>query len=388
MKADHDAGEGPSGPAPGRSGDEAADVPGDSPRVLRPWRHWRRSRPFWGGLFVILGGAVIILSERAPLPLLVHIGVQGVAGYLLPVIQVLCGLLLWFNPAQRTFYSILAILLALGSWVTSNLGGFFVGMLLGLVGGSLAFAWEQRDPRPEPRRPVRPPRRPPSAGLSLILRDEESDPPTLPEPDPQAGPAPVRPRQDGTARGKLGDESAPLAIYRPTAFAAVAVALAVLGGPLPPTTPKLGSRGHAVPAQAPPVVTAVAKSRLTALSAVLTGLSFDGIATVRTAHGGVSMLKFSMDTLTLTGVALLADRPMQQALLISGSQASFSGNVVLYTTKLIGDENGAVHTFTAKRPPTTLPRDVTFTNFVTGKVYLASNSATATWSETSGPRGA
>ena len=66
---------------------------------------------------------------------------QGLAGYLVPVMLLLCGILLWFNPAQRTFYSLLAIVLALASWVTSNLGGFFLGMMLGLVGGALAFAW-------------------------------------------------------------------------------------------------------------------------------------------------------------------------------------------------------------------------------------------------------
>ena len=59
---------------------------------------------------------------------------QGLAGYLLPTLMVLCGLLILFNPAQRLFYSIVGILLTLGTWVTSNLGGFFVGLLLGAVG--------------------------------------------------------------------------------------------------------------------------------------------------------------------------------------------------------------------------------------------------------------
>ena len=68
-------------------------------------------------------------------------GSRGCAGYLIPVMLLLCGALLWFNPAQRAFYSLLAIVLALGSWITSNLGGFFIGMLLALVGGALAFAW-------------------------------------------------------------------------------------------------------------------------------------------------------------------------------------------------------------------------------------------------------
>jgi len=105
------------------------------------FRIWRRTRPFWGGLLIIGGACEILMSERGPVALVIHIGIQGLAGYLIPVMLLLCGVLLWFNPAQRAFYSLLAIVLALGSWITSNLGGFFLGMLLGLVGGALAFAW-------------------------------------------------------------------------------------------------------------------------------------------------------------------------------------------------------------------------------------------------------
>jgi Family of unknown function (DUF6114) len=83
----------------------------------------------------------IMLTEHGPLSIVVHIGIQGLAGYLIPFMLLLCGVLLWFSPGQRPFYSLLAIVLSLGSWLTSNLGGFFLGMLLGLVGGTLAFAW-------------------------------------------------------------------------------------------------------------------------------------------------------------------------------------------------------------------------------------------------------
>ena len=38
----------------------------------------------------------------------------------------------------------LAAILALGSWLTSNLGGFVIGLLLALVGSALAFAWTPR----------------------------------------------------------------------------------------------------------------------------------------------------------------------------------------------------------------------------------------------------
>ncbi|HEX9067078.1 MAG TPA: DUF6114 domain-containing protein, partial [Streptosporangiaceae bacterium] len=169
--------------------------PGRFRRGLRAFRDWRRSRPFWGGLLVLLGGVEILASERAPLPLVIHIGLQGLAGYLVPIVLVLCGVLLLFHPVQQLFYALLAIVLALGSWITSNLGGFFVGMLLALTGGALAFAWQrdrrqpavqgsgqgpgpggqgpatdQRDPAGTPAEPDQParPRHARSAGLALV----------------------------------------------------------------------------------------------------------------------------------------------------------------------------------------------------------------------------
>lgn len=111
------------------------------------WRRWRRSRPFWGGLLVTLGGAEILLAVKAPLPVVLHVGMQGLVGYLVPVVLLLCGILLLANPAQRLFYSTIAAVLTLASWATSNLGGFFLGLLLGLLGSALAFAWT-----PEPRK--------------------------------------------------------------------------------------------------------------------------------------------------------------------------------------------------------------------------------------------
>jgi hypothetical protein len=148
----------------------AADEPvnGVDEHAFGAWYRWRHDRPFWGGLLVLLGGGEILLSEQAPIPVVIHVGIVGLAGYLVPAILLLCGVLLWFTPEQRTFYSILAVLLSLGSWITSNLGGFFVGMALGLVGGSLAFAWARGNGPPAPLR-IRPRRREPSGGLDLIL---------------------------------------------------------------------------------------------------------------------------------------------------------------------------------------------------------------------------
>jgi hypothetical protein len=111
---------------------------------------WRHARPFWGGLFVFLGGAEIFLTVKAPLPVVVHVGMQGFIGYLVPIVLALLGLLTIFSPAQRLFYSMVAAVLALASWLTSNLGGFVIGLLLALVGAALTFAWSPSKYAPPP----------------------------------------------------------------------------------------------------------------------------------------------------------------------------------------------------------------------------------------------
>ncbi|WP_210584346.1 DUF6114 domain-containing protein [Streptomyces sp. GESEQ-35] len=124
---------------------------------VRPaFRRWRAERPFWGGLLLALGGAEILLTMKASMKVVLHVGMQGLAGYLLPALMLLLGLLILFNPAQRLFYSITGVLVSLGTWPTSNLGGFFIGLLLGAVGSSLAFGWL---PDQEPRRSRRQRRR-------------------------------------------------------------------------------------------------------------------------------------------------------------------------------------------------------------------------------------
>lgn len=69
--------------------------------------------------------------------------------------QVACGLLIWFHPVQRAFYAIAGVLLAVASFVATNLGGFFLGMLLGVTGASLAFGWAPARPaEPSPAGPA------------------------------------------------------------------------------------------------------------------------------------------------------------------------------------------------------------------------------------------
>ncbi|SBT43994.1 hypothetical protein GA0070611_2528 [Micromonospora auratinigra] len=145
------------------------------------WRRWRRGRPFTAGVLIALGGAEMLVTLRAPLGVLLHVGPQGLAAYLVPIILVICGVLLVLTPQQRVFYAVLSLVLGLLSWLTSNLGGFVVGMLLTLVGGALAFAWTP-DKRPAASRvapgpvdaaPAPPaPREPADAGTALLFGGE------------------------------------------------------------------------------------------------------------------------------------------------------------------------------------------------------------------------
>lgn len=108
---------------------------------LRRWRSWRRTRPFWGGLLTTTGGAAILLLPADLYTVLSLPGTAGLAGFLLGGIIITTGLLLWYQPRHHTLLSIIILLAALASFLYTNFGGFLIGMLLALTGGSLAFAW-------------------------------------------------------------------------------------------------------------------------------------------------------------------------------------------------------------------------------------------------------
>jgi hypothetical protein len=106
------------------------------------FRRWRRGRPYWGGLFLVLSGLEMFGSANMELDnIQIHIGPQGFYSYLLPVMMIAAGVLTWFSPAQRLFYGVIGIITALYSFIGLNLGGWIAGMLLGIVGGALVIAW-------------------------------------------------------------------------------------------------------------------------------------------------------------------------------------------------------------------------------------------------------
>jgi hypothetical protein len=119
---------------------------------MRQWQAWRRSRPFWGGLLMVLSGLELFalplsgVLVHGAIKLVIYIGIGGVFGVLIGVLLIVAGLVTWFNPVHKTFYSIAGIVLGLASFPASNLGGLFVGMLLAIIGGAVAFAWTPVEP--------------------------------------------------------------------------------------------------------------------------------------------------------------------------------------------------------------------------------------------------
>lgn len=114
------------------------------PQLRRPGRftRFRRTRPFWGSLILaaggyfvgrpVLGGSFDFYTTTGPstiVPLVLAFGMCAAAGVALVL------------PAQRHFPALIAIGLSIASLPLANLGGWLIGMVLGIAGGCMIFAW-------------------------------------------------------------------------------------------------------------------------------------------------------------------------------------------------------------------------------------------------------
>lgn len=135
----------------------------------RGFRTWRGNRPFWAGLFTILGGLPIAYFPYANM----HLGnmtiamstTAGAGSLIIGVLLVTLGLTMWFHHIVRVFAGVAAILLALISIPVANIGGFIVGFVLSLLGGALSIAWVPGDAK----------------GAAYEVRSPEADDTRVPE---------------------------------------------------------------------------------------------------------------------------------------------------------------------------------------------------------------
>src|SRR5580693_1075419 len=142
-------------PAPFLVWRAAGQRPVTSGNWRESWQRWRRTRPFWGGLLLGLAGLELIVIPlsgvlgHGAVKLVIYIGIGGVFGVLIGALMITCGVLICVNPPHRVFYGIAGVLLGILSFPASNLGGFFIGMLLAIAGGGIAFAWTPLAPEPD-----------------------------------------------------------------------------------------------------------------------------------------------------------------------------------------------------------------------------------------------
>jgi Family of unknown function (DUF6114) len=116
------------------------------------FRVWSRQRPFVGSALTIVAGIEMFFSGQLDVGHIhVQVGIEGFQATIIPIALVLLGLLAMFMPVHRIFYGVIALVVAVYSLIGVNLGGFFVGMLVGAVGGILTVSWMPKKVAAQPR---------------------------------------------------------------------------------------------------------------------------------------------------------------------------------------------------------------------------------------------
>lgn len=106
---------------------------------------WRRDRPFWGGTTLTFAGlviAVVPLELAARFRMVTNYFV--LVGLLFAIPVVLSGVLALVRPQYAEYCGAVGIVFAIAS-IFGALGGFGVGTVLGMLGGSLCIAWVHPD---------------------------------------------------------------------------------------------------------------------------------------------------------------------------------------------------------------------------------------------------
>ncbi|MFF7443321.1 DUF6114 domain-containing protein [Streptomyces sp. NPDC008122] len=130
----------------------SAEIPAsrEVPVKENRFKVWRQTRPFWAGLFTMLGGVPIAYLPYGDLRLgnitLALATTAGAGALIIGVLLITLGLTMWFQPVVRVFAGVAAIVLALVSIPVSNFGGLVVGFLFSLIGGAMSASWAPARP--------------------------------------------------------------------------------------------------------------------------------------------------------------------------------------------------------------------------------------------------
>ncbi|KOT61577.1 hypothetical protein ADK43_12255 [Streptomyces rimosus subsp. rimosus] len=313
------------------------------PAVRFPWperraafRGWRRTRPFWAGLLLMLGGAELLLVPLSPLTVLINLGLGGLAAIGIGLALIVAGLFLWLRPAAHHYVSLHALILSVLSFAATNLGGFLVGMGLGIAGSAMGFGWtvvEGGEERTGANAAESGPEAESGSGSGFGFGPSGYA--------PDGGDAPGtavsdRPSPNGTTPtdNTPGPRNRALSIALPVAL------IAVVGTPAPPAR---AAAGIPAPPTPPTVTTTMFAPK---------GFTLAGVTEVPTVNGPVKAMVLRMKAASLTDYRLITRDADGPQLGLGARNLDLSGNVTLYLTKISGCLEGILClTFT----PDTLP---------------------------------
>ena len=105
-----------------------------------------------GGIFVLLGGLALavvgsILSGLSGGIGGMEVATVGIIGVVNGLLMIVFGVLLYQRPGQHAVYGALVLILSITSFFTA-IGGFFIGLILGFIGGILAIVWKPTTMQP------------------------------------------------------------------------------------------------------------------------------------------------------------------------------------------------------------------------------------------------
>ncbi|MCX3058719.1 DUF6114 domain-containing protein [Streptomyces beihaiensis] len=287
------------------------------PEARHALRRWRRTRPFWAGLLLILGGAELLVVPLSPLTVLVSLGLGGIAAIGIGLALIVAGFFLWLLPHTRHYVSLNALILSVLSFAATNLGGFLVGMVLGIAGSAMGFGWTPVGEK--------------AAGRAAKVRDHQG-----------------------------------------TRTLALLLPVAVVGSWLHGASPaRAAPTGEAVAPRVPPTVTTTRFAPR--------GFTFAGVRELPTAGGPLKVMVLHMNAASLTDYRLRT-RDGSGELALGADTLNLSGRVTLYLTKFSGCLEGVVClTFTPDRLPVppVVPPFVYMTNVAADQALVTSDSIVA-----------
>ncbi|WP_217213449.1 DUF6114 domain-containing protein [Streptomyces sp. AC550_RSS872] len=102
----------------------------------------RGRRPVAASVCTAASGAELGYLPLADPGMLPVLGTSGATAVMLAFTLAGCAVHMWTRPTRAAYSGGAAVALGLLSYPLANLGGFLLGMVLALLGGSLALAWQ------------------------------------------------------------------------------------------------------------------------------------------------------------------------------------------------------------------------------------------------------